>query len=159
MRFSFACRLNSVLFMIGLAGCAESHTRNDDPDGSVPAADGSVRRDAGPVRYAGSVRDASAVVDAVVPGRDLGRGWREACEAACGHAVGCGAVDLGTIAQCTSECSRTEAELPTAECRDAALEALSCLESLACDDIRGLSPDETLCAPLFARLNRTCGGG
>lgn len=153
MRFSFASQLGTVFLMVGLGGCAESRTRSDDADGSVAATDGSMRRDAGPVR------DASAIIDAVVPGRDLGRGWREACAGACGHAVGCGAVELGTIAECTSECGNAEADFPTSECRDVGFAALSCLESLACDDIRGLSPEETLCAPLFARLSRTCGGG
>lgn len=152
MRFHFACQLSTVLFIVGLVGCAESHIRGDDADGSVSGRDGSMR-DAGPPR------DASTVVDAVIPGRDLGRVWRELCSAACGHAVGCGAVELGSAAECTADCSRAETDFTTAECRDLAFEAITCLESLACEDIRGLSPEETLCAPLFARLNRACDGG
>jgi len=157
MRLHFARQLGTALFIVGLVGCAESHIRGDDADGSVSGRDGSVR-DAGPLGDAGP-RDASTVGDGAIPGRDLGRVWREVCGSACVHAVGCGAVDLGTAAQCTNECSRAETDFTTTECRDLAFEAITCLESLACEDIRGLTPEETLCAPLFARLNRTCGGG
>jgi len=120
-------------------------------DGSVTFGDASTRPDSSVLPGEGGW----------VPGADAGftRDWLELCSSACRHAVGCGALGLDTVTECTRNCLGGESTFGTPGCRDLAYQAIQCLEALPCADLAGLQPDETFCAPYFARLDRMCGGG
>jgi len=139
-------------------GCYASHV----VEGASPS-DGAVRRDAGSaIRVDGSVPPPPPP-----PGTDAGdppppppppppRTWRERCESLCPRLIECGAI-IESLDQCIRGCVRSERDFTEPACRDLANAALDCLDGLACSDLEGLQPEETVCAPFFARYEMRCG--
>ena len=150
-KWSVLCIVSA--FVLGVAGCAESHLRDGgaDSDGAIPFGDGSVIRDGG-IR-----RDATTGIDATV-GIDAGpvRTWAAACASVCQHLLECGSPDVDNLARCTRDCARTETSFTIPGCRELTFEAVNCIEGLGCGDIMGLAARETICAPIFARIERMC---
>jgi hypothetical protein len=153
----------TVAALFGSYGCAQSITRDTDEtslDGSTVRRDAGGTGDLGAPRDLGDAPEGGPLDDA--GGRvDAGalRDWGELCGSACTHAIECRATGLDSVGACTRDCLDAEALFGTAGCRELAYQAIGCLESLPCSELEGLSPDETRCAPFFARINRTCGGG
>ena len=150
-----------MAWLLALSGCYASHLA-DGLDGT----DGAARRDAGSaIRPDGTVPPPPPGTDAgelppPPPGTDGGeppppRSWAERCRSLCPHLVECGA-RVESLEECTRSCIRSERDFVEPVCRELATAALDCLEGLACEDFAGLQPEETYCAPFFARYEMRC---
>lgn len=149
-----------------VSGCYTSHFAD-----GVGASDGAAPRDAGSLAgREGGVASADASVPPPPPGLDGGdlpppppppppprRSWAERCMTLCPRLIEC-AADVPSADSCVRSCLSTEAVFVDPVCRELADAALDCLEGLGCADLEGLQPDETVCAPFFARFRARCPG-